>query len=775
MSVCPACSVVKRGRLDWKLFWKWFDGTLGHMGNEGCRNGTLPPQVGGDFMGAPQSLEVEGELFKDNSGNLHPQVVVTWEPPAQGAGFHSLKGFYVKIYKIPGNSVFRCYVFDFSQSNFTLSDHKLKFKKKILGIDGGSDHLYLLEMYTLPMSAGSKSKGRYFTLQPFQDGKSPGDWSAALTYKGDNRMAPADITVRFSLAPKEYKFSRYVVKLVGARNSLNAVNKCEIDINHDSSCEGVIIHQPTENASSIALTFFELQADRYKIRIQPKDSYGWMRGRCLCYQKTSNTSRHCVSCLTTLTDWINVTQHEDASSAPSTSPVATDTYATSQDPGVVESKDASSVPSISPVARDILATSQDPGVVETTVSQRLITVVAGTVGVLIGCGLVCMVVVTQWGKKLSRATQRFMYNSIPTRDLGHGTHSRPALYVRKVYLMYAEDHKDHMNVITNLASHLKNHCCCEVFFLRWFPRAVQTMGVYQWILTHIDQADFVIIINSEAAFKLFETRNTNASLRRLDEGPEGDIFSPALTHVMAKSSEPGFFKKTILAHFDYTDEDFILKEVSPGVQYMLPKHFKEFLCHIHEMSGQSDLDDMVNLHATSSGRQLLEAIRKAKHFQKSDPQWFDKRFYRQEDSAYDSLSESKCDSPVGVDDSVSIATRPLRGIYTRPSKSDNADADDLKSTVTYNTDYARAHGDYVFDVIPPSEVSVGATTEFLYRQLDSINKQNENNSIGFIPVRTVRTEMDETSLSTYMVDPPDAAGQGDSQPDSPISVEGRDV
>ncbi|XP_071086837.1 interleukin cytokine receptor-related protein 1-like isoform X3 [Haliotis cracherodii] len=707
-------------------------------GTERCRNGTLPPQVGGDFMGAPQSLEVEGELFKDNSGNLHPQVVVTWEPPAQGAGFHSLKGFYVKIYKIPGNSVFRCYVFDFSQSNFTLSDHKLKFKKKILGIDGGSDHLYLLEMYTLPMSAGSKSKGRYFTLQPFQDGKSPGDWSAALTYKGDNRMAPADITVRFSLAPKEYKFSRYVVKLVGARNSLNAVNKCEIDINHDSSCEGVIIHQPTENASSIALTFFELQADRYKIRIQPKDSYGWMRGRCLCYQKTSNTSRHCVSCLTTLTDWINVTQHEDASSAPSTSPVATDTYATSQDPGVVESKDASSVPSISPVARDILATSQDPGVVETT-------------------------------------TQRFMYNSIPTRDLGHGTHSRPALYVRKVYLMYAEDHKDHMNVITNLASHLKNHCCCEVFFLRWFPRAVQTMGVYQWILTHIDQADFVIIINSEAAFKLFETRNTNASLRRLDEGPEGDIFSPALTHVMAKSSEPGFFKKTILAHFDYTDEDFILKEVSPGVQYMLPKHFKEFLCHIHEMSGQSDLDDMVNLHATSSGRQLLEAIRKAKHFQKSDPQWFDKRFYRQEDSAYDSLSESKCDSPVGVDDSVSIATRPLRGIYTRPSKSDNADADDLKSTVTYNTDYARAHGDYVFDVIPPSEVSVGATTEFLYRQLDSINKQNENNSIGFIPVRTVRTEMDETSLSTYMVDPPDAAGQGDSQPDSPISVEGRDV
>ncbi|XP_048243421.1 uncharacterized protein LOC124148111 isoform X2 [Haliotis rufescens] len=742
-------------------------------GTERCKNGTLPRQVGGDFMGAPQSLEVEGELFKDNAGNLHPQVVVTWEPPAQGAGFHSLKGFYVKIYKIPENSVFRCYVFDFSQSNFTSSDHKLKFKKKILGIDGGSDLLYLLEMYTLPLSTGSKSKGRYFRLQPFQDGKSPGDWSAALTYKGDNRMAPADITVRFSLAPKEYKFSRYVVKLVGARSSLNAVNKCEIDINHDSSCKGVIIHQPTENASSIALTFFELQADSYKIRIQPKDSYRWTRGRCLCYQKTSNTSRRCFPCLTTETDWINVTQHEDASSAPSTSPVATDTLATSQDSGVVESKDASSVTSTSPVAKDTLANSQDPGVAETTMSKRLITVVAGTVGVLIGCGFVCMVVVMLWGKKLSWATQRLMYNSIPTRDRGNGTHSRPALYVRKVYLVYAEDHKDHMNAITNLASHLKNQCCCEVFFLRWFPRAVQTMGVYQWILTHIDQADFVIIINSEAAFKLFETRNTNASLRRLDEGPEGDTFSPALTHVMAKSSEPGFFKKTILAHFDYTDEDFILKEVSPGVQYMLPKHFKEFLCHIHEMSGESDLDEMVNLDATSSGRQLLEAIRKAKHFQKSDPQWFDERFYRQEDSAYDSLSESKCDSPVGVDDSVSIATRPLRGIYTRPSESDNADAD-FKSTVTYNTDYARAHGDYVFDVIPPSEVSAGATTEFLYRQLDSINKQNENNSIGFNPVLTVRTDVDETSLSTYMVDPPDVAGQGDSQPDSPVSVEGRD-
>ncbi|XP_046575076.1 uncharacterized protein LOC124283094 isoform X2 [Haliotis rubra] len=749
------------------------------VGDGEMQNGILPPTVGGDFMGAPQSLEVEGDLFKDTSGKFHQQVVITWEPPATAAGFHNLKGFYVEISR-RNSRYLRCYVFDFSQSNFTSSDHKLKFRKKLLDIEGGSKYEYLLQMYTLPMSPASKSKGHFFKLLPFPDGKSPGDWSALLSYEKDY-VAPARITVRFSLAPKEYNFLTYRVKLFGDRDKQNAIHICDISTQHGSKCQELTIDPPSGNATSMAVTFYDLQADTYVV--QPDDLYRHEPGRCLCYQKPSNT---CVSCIATKTGFITVAPKE-AVSTPSISPVATDITSQVQ---AAEPK-AVSTPSISPVATDItsqvqatestpstspLAThtlSQDQAD-ESTSSRTLITA-AATATALLCCGLVLTVVVVLRKKKQSVSTRRLVYSSISTdKDHDPGTHSQRALYARKVYLMYAEDHKDHINVITNLATHLKKQCCCEVFFLRWFPREIQTMGAYEWILTHIDQADFVLIINSEAAFKLFETRHTNETLRRLDEGPEGDTFSLALTHVLTKSSEPWFFRKTILAYFDYTDEDFILKDVCPGVQYRLPKHFKEFVCHIHEMSGQSGIDEMVDLEATSSGRQLLEAIRKAKHFQRSDPQWFDKRFFRQEDSGFDSIS-TKCESPVGADDSVSIATRPLREMHVHPSESDNAD--EFKSAVTYNTDYARAHGECVFDMLPPSEVSIGASTDSIYRRMDSINKQNEINTVRFTPVRQTQTDGDATSPSTNIRDLPDAAtaAQGLSQPDSLVSMGGRDV
>ncbi|XP_067664012.1 interleukin-17 receptor A-like isoform X2 [Haliotis asinina] len=722
---------------------------------KGCRNGILPPTVRGEFMGAPQSLKVEGHLFEDNSGNFHPQVEITWEPPTAAAGFHNLKGFYMEIYNRPSNQ-FRCYVFDFSQSNFTSSDYKLKFTKKLLGLDGGSHNQYLLKMYTLPMSRASMHKGQFFTLQPFQDGKSPGNWSPALSYETDDRQAPARITVRFSRAPKEYNFLTYIVKLLGDRDQLNAIHRCSISTHHPSKCQGQTIDPPHENDTSMAVTFYDLEADRYQIQIQPEDPYRDKPGKCLCYEKPSSTSRRCVSCLATRTDVIIV----DSQEAALTSQGATDSSSPVQ---AAESK-----PSTSPLATHTPSRGQAE---ESTVSMTFITAVA-IVPVLLGCGLVLTVVVVLWAKK-QRVAHRLIYRSIPSnKDPDPGTQGHRALYSRKVYLIYAEDHKDHTKVITNLAIHLKKQCYCEVFFPRWFPREIQTMGAYEWTLSHIDQADFVIIINSEAAFKLFEARHVNKSLRRLDEGPEGDMFSLALTHVLAKSSEPWFFKKTILAYFDYTDEDFLLKDIYPGVHYRLPKHFKDLVCHIHEMSGQSDIDEMIDLKATSSGRQLLEAITKAKHFQMLDPQWFDKRFFCQEDSGFDSISP-KCESSVGVDDSVSIATRPVRRKHVHPSESDNAD--ESKSAVTYNTDYARAQGQCVFDMLPPSEVSIGASTDSIYRLMDNINKLSEINTVRFIPVHQMQTDADETAHSTNLGEIPKTAAEGHSQSDSLVTMGGRDV
>lgn len=304
--------------------------------------------------------------------------------------------------------------------------------------------------------------------------------------------------------------------------------------------------------------------------------------------------------------------------------------------------------------------------------------------------------------------------------------------MKKVYLLHAEDHKEHINVITNLAIYLKDHCNCKVFFLPWYRGAVQTTGVYQWIITHIDQADYVIVISSEAAFNLFDSRSTNISYRAEDEGPEGDSFSPAMTHVMAKSSEPGFFKKTILVYFEYTKEDFVLKEISPGVQYKLPKHFREMVCHIHGINAENgkQINGMDNLQATTGGRNFLETVTKAKHFEKSDPGWFEKRFKRH-DSAYGSEHDE-----AEVEDSVSMKARP-------DYVNDAYDYDDeFKSAVTYNTAYDLAH---LEDIAPPSEVATDTSTNYINMQFQSINMANggpQRESLDFLPPSETSTHSD---------------------------------
>ncbi|XP_046555645.1 uncharacterized protein LOC124264908 [Haliotis rubra] len=695
----------------------------------GCNDSDLPPNVGGDFMGPPQTLEVEGALYRNETlGISYSQVVITWTPPATASGFKNLKGFYVKIQRvIAGYPMPVCRVFDFSQNIFSSEDYKLTFRKKMLGFEGGINHLYHLMLYTLPIASASKWQSQFFKLQS-PDVNSPGWWTAAVSYTNIYPSVPAAITARFSLAPKEFNFTNYIFTLMGERDTFNFLERCEISIFQASTCQGKTYDKPAANATSITITFTVTVVDVYRIRMEPDDPYWNDPNRCLCYEKTSSIVRSCVRCILTVTGDIAVrggSQDESSTTMPrTTEPGASPTAPTGTTGTTTGTQDSHSV-SPSTAAADFLT------------SEDVITVVAALAGGLVGIVCVSLVVVLLWRKHRS-AGNNFEVNTKPGQNyLNQQNHSH-AHPVKKVYLLYAEDHKDHINVITNLAIYLKDHCKCEVFFLPWFRGTIQTTGVYQWIMTHIDQSDYVILISSEAAYNLFDTRSTSTTYRADDEGPEGDTFSPAMTHVMAKSAEPGFFKKTILVYFEYTNEDFVLKEISPGLQYKLPKHFKELMCHIHEVNAMNrrQIEGMDNLQATTGGRNVLEAVTKAKHFETSDPDWFCKRFQRQ-DSAYGSQHEDE------VEDSVSWKQRP---VYANEGYDHD---DEVKSAVTYNTAYATAH---LEDMAAPSEVPTDTSTNFINMQLQRINMDNggvsstspwlQYESYGFTPPSESTTRTD---------------------------------
>ncbi|XP_067649299.1 uncharacterized protein [Haliotis asinina] len=726
---------------------------------DSCNDRFLPPNVGGDFMGPPQTLEVDGALYRNETfGVGYPQVVITWTPPATASGFQNLKGFYVKIRRvIAGYPMPVCWVFDFSKNNFSSEDYKLTFRKKMLGFEGGINHLYHLQLYTLPMSSASKWQSQFFKLQS-PDGNSPLSWSAAVSYTDVYPSAPAEITARFSFAPKDFNFTNYIFTLVGERDTVNVIERCDISTLRASICQGKTYDKPAANATSITIMFTVTVVDVYQIRMEPDDPYWNDPFRCLCYEKTSSVMRTCGRCILTVTGDISVgvgSPDTSSTTARGTSETGTSTTThTGREDTTIDTQDSHSVTPPATTA-DVLT------------SEDVITVVTALAGGLVVIVCLSLGVVLLWRKRRSAAND-FTVNTKPGQNhLRHDqyTHAHP---VKKVYLLYAEDHKDHINVITNLAIYLKDHCNCQVFFLPWFRGTIQTTGVYQWIMTHIDLSDYVIIISSEAAYNLFDTRSTSTTYRAEDEGPEGDTFSPAMTHVMAKSAEHDFFKKTILVYFEYTNEDFVLKEVSPGVQYKLPKHFKELMWHIHEVNTMTrrKVEGMDNLQATTGGRNVLEAVTKAKHFQTSDPDWFSKRFQRQ-DSAYGSQHEDE------VEDSVSWKQR---SVYVNEGYDD-----EVKSAVTYNTAYAIAH---LEDMAPPSEVLTDTSTNFINMQLQRINMGNgglsstppclQYESYGFTPPS-------ESSTHTHMTVDVDSIGNEDVDVYFPLDISldmeitGRDV
>ncbi|XP_067684366.1 interleukin-17 receptor D-like [Haliotis asinina] len=435
---------------------------------------------------------------------------------------------------------------------------------------------------------------------PATDGGSTYTWSPPLYFDTDILRAPANITVGFSLAPKDYHFKKYIVELVSDPDE-KMVHKCVIDTLDDYSCLGIYYQRVPEDAKTVTHTFHNLAPATYNVLIEPVDPDSQNTDRCLCFERTSDTHKICRLCLTTKSSDIVVTGE---------------------------------------------STRHDTG--------TILAVVCGSTLVFSVVVFVILVIICRGRQNAAR--HQVSVHGMTSQTLSSPRNGKCPLLVlpkKNVYLLYAEDHKDHLNVITCLAVYLKEQCYCDVFYLPWFKGAFQAIGTYQWIISHIDEADYVIVISSEAAFKLLDARNTNTSLKTEDEGPEGDIFSPAITHVRTKSLEPDFYRKTILVYFDYTSEDFVLKEVSPGVHYKLPKHFKDFLCHIHEVDvfdqtgRHPDIEAMGNLLSSRRGQAFQEAIIKARHFQKSDPLWFDRRFRRQ-DSSY----RSKEDLEVG--DSVSM-------------------------------------------------------------------------------------------------------------------------
>lgn len=198
---------------------------------------------------------------------------------------------------------------------------------------------------------------------------------------------------------------------------------------------------------------------------------------------------------------------------------------------------------------------------------------------------------------------------------GHGLLKR-----KKVFLVNTEDHPKHLGVLKAFTHFLEKECRCDVTFA---PNSTINDKL-QWIIHSMDTADFILIVNSPAAYLQYKAwTNNKAEIFYQPLTKAGDIFGPALQQITDRIGRNRDVNKFISMQFPYTHDKFVIKELCLGTQYKIPTHLDEFLYHLHGLNRQQCKLEDVNLPLRTgirlrpTGMILIDAINEAVSYEKS--------------------------------------------------------------------------------------------------------------------------------------------------------------
>lgn len=221
---------------------------------------------------------------------------------------------------------------------------------------------------------------------------------------------------------------------------------------------------------------------------------------------------------------------------------------------------------------------------------------------------------------------------------------RRVLPKKTIFLAYAEDHESHKDVLTSFANFLETHCRCNVIFAPWRLSDIM-QDKFRWVINSMDQADYTVIVNSFTAFEQFKQWKTNGKKdSKIFEGsPLADLFIPILNQTCIRLNNQSNYRKFIMVRFEYTSKEHSITELNSGGEYVLMKHLREFLCHVHQIDQQRTKMENVGLAFVDDytqlpdGTQLKDKIQKAKEYEVKFPRRMDSKMSN--DSGMDSLTE----------------------------------------------------------------------------------------------------------------------------------------
>ena len=184
---------------------------------------------------------------------------------------------------------------------------------------------------------------------------------------------------------------------------------------------------------------------------------------------------------------------------------------------------------------------------------------------------------------------------------------------KKIFLLYEEDHDYHRNVVDKFASYLSHHCQFDV-------ELAELQQDAPWVHQDLAQADYVVIVNSEAAYKAYMSSNSPQSSPKINS-------SSSINCIRNKFTKEERYDHIIMVYFSYTDEKYILPDICTGYKYKLMKHFTDFLLHAHQIRRTDNLSEYDlpfdgNHRLRPLGQQLLESIEQATRYEAENPKCY---------------------------------------------------------------------------------------------------------------------------------------------------------
>lgn len=196
-----------------------------------------------------------------------------------------------------------------------------------------------------------------------------------------------------------------------------------------------------------------------------------------------------------------------------------------------------------------------------------------------------------------------------------------------IFIINTEDHQHHVKTVEAFARFLDHHSKCRVIYAPWYLHEyLENKG--RWITTTVQNADYIILINSELTLHQNEAlkHGENPIWNPTDASLTSDLFMLSVPEI-EKNTNSNTLRKTckkIIVNFDYTPDKYCMHVFNAEFKYHIPTDMNELLSQLQtqyccqtNLHNDNEFDTTVLLSSTD-GKELIQCINTSIYFKKQN-------------------------------------------------------------------------------------------------------------------------------------------------------------